>query len=100
MQRHSSLYETSPAYVTIQPAFLNAAAVVRVTDPEMAKDPLALLDALKKIEKDLGRTEGGQRFGPRPIDLDIIFHGRGLSLVHSSTCLRLISAALTPLYYH
>lgn len=65
MERHSSLYETAPAYVTDQPSFLNAAAVVRAVDPEMAKDPLRLLDALKKIERDLGRAEGGQRFGPR-----------------------------------
>ena len=35
VERHSSLYETAPAYVTDQPAFLNAAAVVRVTDPGM-----------------------------------------------------------------
>ena len=29
------------------------------------------------MEKTLGRTEGGVRFGPRPIDLDIIFHKCG-----------------------
>lgn len=75
--RHSSLYETAPAYVTDQPAFLNAAAVVRAEDPALASDPLALLDALKTIERDLGRVEGGLRFGPRPIDLDVIFHERG-----------------------
>jgi 2-amino-4-hydroxy-6-hydroxymethyldihydropteridine diphosphokinase/dihydropteroate synthase len=76
---HSALYETAPAYVTDQPSFLNAAAVVRVRDPKdpMAKDPLALLDRLKSVEKTLGRTEGGVRFGPRPIDLDIIFHKCG-----------------------
>ena len=79
MDGHSALYETAPAYVTDQPSFLNAAAVVRVRDPKnpMAKDPVALLDRLKSVEKTLGRTEGGVRFGPRPIDLDIIFHKCG-----------------------
>ena len=79
MDGHSALYETAPAYVTDQPSFLNAAAVVRVRDPKdpMAKDPLLLLDRLKSVEKTLGRTEGGVRFGPRPIDLDIIFHKCG-----------------------
>ena len=45
-----------------------------------------VLAELKKIEKDLGRTDG-IRYGPRPIDLDILFYGKGLSilsLVHSA----------------
>ena len=76
---HSALYETAPAYVTDQPSFLNAAALVRVRDASlpMANDPLLLLDRLKRVEKELGREEGGVRFGPRPIDLDIIFHRSG-----------------------
>ena len=78
VQRHSCLYETAPAYVTDQPAFLNAAMVVRVDDPATAADPVKLLDVLKRVERDLGRAEGGRRFGPRPIDLDIIFHERGV----------------------
>ena len=79
MDAHSALYETAPAYVTDQPSFLNAAALVRVRDAShpMANDPLLLLDRLKRVEKELGREEGGVRFGPRPIDLDIIFHRRG-----------------------
>ena len=77
VQRHSCLYETAPAYVTDQPAFLNAAMVVRVERPATAANPVKLLDVLKRVERDLGRAEGGRRFGPRPIDLDIIFHERG-----------------------
>ena len=79
MDAHSALYETAPAYVTDQPSFLNAAALVRVRDAShpMANDPLLLLDRLKRVEKELGREEGGVRFGPRPIDLDIIFHRSG-----------------------
>ena len=52
--------------------------VVRVDDPATAADPVKLLDVLKRVERDLGRAEGGRRFGPRPIDLDIIFHERGV----------------------
>ncbi|KAE9605588.1 putative 2-amino-4-hydroxy-6-hydroxymethyldihydropteridine diphosphokinase [Lupinus albus] len=68
--RHACLYETAPAYVTDQPRFLNSAvrAVTKL-------GPHELLAALKKIEKDLGRTDG-IRYGPRPIDLDILFYGK------------------------
>ncbi|KAK7274986.1 hypothetical protein RIF29_16091 [Crotalaria pallida] len=68
--RHACLYETAPAYVTDQPRFINSAvrAVTKL-------GPHELLAALKKIEKDLGRTDG-IRYGPRPIDLDILFYGK------------------------
>ena len=36
--------------------------------------PLLLLKNLKKIENELGRKKAA-RFGPRPIDLDILFYG-------------------------
>lgn len=68
--RHACLYETEPAYVTDQPQFLNS-AIRGVTK----LGPHELLDALKKIEKDMGRTDG-IRYGPRPIDLDILLYGR------------------------
>ncbi|XP_068654893.1 folate synthesis bifunctional protein, mitochondrial-like isoform X2 [Aristolochia californica] len=68
--RHGSLYETEPAYVTEQPLFLNSA--IRGTTK---LDPHDLLKALKQIEKHLGRTDG-IRYGPRPIDLDILFYGK------------------------
>ncbi|OMO93511.1 Pterin-binding protein [Corchorus capsularis] len=69
--RHACLYETAPAYVTDQPRFLNSAvrAVTKL-------GPHELLSVLKKIEKDMGRTDGGIRYGPRPIDLDILFYGK------------------------
>eukprot|EP00890_Picochlorum_soloecismus_P002129 jgi/Picsp_1/2917/NSC_01142-R1_dihydropterin pyrophosphokinase dihydropteroate synthase len=67
----SRLYESAPQYVTEQPAFLNAAAIVRTT-----LAPLDLLRALKHVEKQLGREFGTKqiRWGPRPIDLDIVFY--------------------------
>lgn len=68
--RHGCLYETEPAYVTDQPRFLNS-AVRGITK----LDPHKLLSTLKEIERDLGRTAGGIRYGPRPIDLDILFYG-------------------------
>lgn len=68
--RHGCLYETEPAYVTDQPLFLNSA--IRGTTK---LGPHELLKALKQIEKNLGRTDG-IRYGPRPIDLDILFYGK------------------------
>ncbi|KAK9865851.1 hypothetical protein WJX84_012475 [Apatococcus fuscideae] len=71
--RYSRLYETAPAYVLDQPPFLNAAVVVRTS-----LSPESLLTTLKNVEASLGRQAGGQRWGPRPIDLDIVFyHGAG-----------------------
>ncbi|EFN50842.1 hypothetical protein CHLNCDRAFT_28666, partial [Chlorella variabilis] len=68
--RLSRLYESAPAYVTDQPPFLNAAAMVETVLP-----PLELLRRLKAIEARLGRDLGpsARRWGPRPIDLDIVF---------------------------
>lgn len=54
-------------YVTDQPAFLNAACEFHTN-----LEPLALLDALKKIEVEMGRNLYGQRYGPRTIDLDVL----------------------------
>ena len=73
------------------PDFLNA--VLRF---ETQTTPMALLEALKKIETTLGRKrKGGRGYLSRTIDLDIIdFGGRlldepGLSLPHPRAALRL-----------
>lgn len=69
----SFLRETSPMYVTDQPSFLNGAIEI-----ETILSPHALLRRLKQIESDIGRDfYNGIRYGPRPIDLDIIFYGNG-----------------------
>lgn len=52
-----------------QAKFLNAALKI-----ETNLSPLILLDKLKKIEKELGRVKT-VRYGPRTIDLDILFYG-------------------------
>jgi 2-amino-4-hydroxy-6-hydroxymethyldihydropteridine diphosphokinase len=64
----SPLYETEPWGVTDQPRFLNAVCQVRT---DLA--PTALLNTLKEIEHTLGRQET-MRYGPRPIDLDILLY--------------------------
>jgi 2-amino-4-hydroxy-6-hydroxymethyldihydropteridine diphosphokinase len=65
----SSVYETAPQYLEDQPDFLNM-VVSGDTDLPAA----ALLNALKALEKDMGRAPS-QRFGPRLIDLDILYYG-------------------------
>ncbi len=69
VERRSSVYETEPAYVTSQPRFLNMVLVGRT-----GLEPHALLDCLKRIERAMGRASG-MRWGPRPIDLDILLYG-------------------------
>ncbi|CAI2175476.1 17556_t:CDS:1 [Funneliformis geosporum] len=64
----SYMYETSPMYVTDQPNFFNAACKVATN-----LDPEELLVKLKNIESTIGRTTV-IRYGPRSIDLDIIFY--------------------------
>jgi len=64
----SHLYETVPILVTDQPLFLNAVCKVS-TD----LTPAELLSAVKQTEDSLGRTKT-VRFGPREVDLDILFH--------------------------
>ncbi len=67
----SSVYETAPqGEVTDQADFLNACLRIR-TDLE----PEELLDACKAVERELGRTPGGVRHGPRPIDIDVLLLG-------------------------
>jgi len=67
--RVSSIYETEPWGYIEQPAFLN-----QVIEAETLLAPLELLAHLKHIEADLGR-QPTFRFGPRLIDLDILFYG-------------------------
>lgn len=64
----SAVYETPPAYVTEQPAFLNAALIATT---QLTPDDL--LRFLKQREVELGR-EVSIRNGPRLIDIDIIFY--------------------------
>jgi 2-amino-4-hydroxy-6-hydroxymethyldihydropteridine diphosphokinase len=67
--RVSSFLSTAPWGVAEQPRFLNAVAEIRTR-----LEPQPLLQALKKLESDLGRVPT-YRWGPRAIDFDIILYG-------------------------
>jgi 2-amino-4-hydroxy-6-hydroxymethyldihydropteridine diphosphokinase len=65
----SPVWETLPLGVTDQPNFLNAAMVVETDEsPEVFKNKI-----IRRIEDDLGRVRTAEKFGPRPIDIDIMF---------------------------
>jgi 2-amino-4-hydroxy-6-hydroxymethyldihydropteridine diphosphokinase len=76
----SSVYETEPWGVTEQPRFLNM-----VVQGETELAPEELLRKLKSIEGALGRV-ASVRYGPRLIDLDILFYD---DLVYSSNELQI-----------
>ena len=65
----SQAYETEPVSDVEQGPFANIAAEI-----ETDLDPLELLDAVKRIEADLGRSQS-VRWGPRTIDIDIVLCG-------------------------
>jgi 2-amino-4-hydroxy-6-hydroxymethyldihydropteridine diphosphokinase len=67
--RVSSFLSSEPWGVADQPRFLNAVAEIRTR-----LEPLLLLQALKKLESELGRVPT-YRWGPRAIDFDIILYG-------------------------
>ena len=66
----SSFRETEPVGLVDQPRFLNAVAAV-----ETDLSPRELLERLLAVERTLGRTRDGPRFGPRTIDLDLLLYG-------------------------
>ena len=71
----SRLYATAPVGVEDQPEFRNAAVLLDVpAGPDPATGALALLAALKSIERAFGRRDRG-RWGPREIDLDLLLFG-------------------------
>ena len=67
--RSSSVYETAPWGHTSQPDFLNC-----VLEVETDLQPDQLLELTQGVERKMGR-EWSIRFGPRIIDVDILFHG-------------------------
>ncbi len=69
-RRLSTIRETEPWGVEDQPLFLNAVAEL---DTELSAR--ALLDRLLEVERELGRTRDGARYGPRTIDLDLLLYG-------------------------
>jgi len=68
--RLSTLIETEPWGYTDQPRFVNAVAELETDEP-----PRELLERLLRVERELGRTRDGPRYGPRTIDLDLLVYG-------------------------
>jgi len=70
VQGVSPVYETAPVGgPDDQPPFLNTAMEVGTTLP-----PEELLAWCRKVEESCGRIRG-ERWGPRSIDIDILFYG-------------------------
>ena len=67
--KKSPVYETEPYGLKEQPNFLNC-----VVEIEVEVSPEELLKKFLKIEKEMGR-ERKIPWGPRIIDLDILFYG-------------------------
>jgi 2-amino-4-hydroxy-6-hydroxymethyldihydropteridine diphosphokinase len=65
----SPFYETEPVDYTDQEWFLNAVLKIRT-----GLAPLELMFKTQAVQKLVGRKPGGVRFGPRILDLDIIFY--------------------------
>jgi 2-amino-4-hydroxy-6-hydroxymethyldihydropteridine diphosphokinase len=92
----SRFRETAPVGFEDQPPFINAAVQMRT--PLTARE---LLDRLLAVERTLGRTRDGPRFGPRTVDLDLLVFGDavidepGLTVPHPRLAERLF--ALEPL---
>ncbi|MBI4425222.1 MAG: 2-amino-4-hydroxy-6-hydroxymethyldihydropteridine diphosphokinase [Elusimicrobia bacterium] len=68
--RASRVLRSSPVGAPGQPDFLNRCALVATR-----LSPMGLLAELKRLEGVAGRRPG-PRWGPRPLDIDIVFYGR------------------------
>jgi 2-amino-4-hydroxy-6-hydroxymethyldihydropteridine diphosphokinase len=64
----ASLYRTRAVSPIPQPDYLNTAALARTALP-----PEAVLALAKALERAAGRRRGA-RFGPRPLDIDLLFY--------------------------
>jgi 2-amino-4-hydroxy-6-hydroxymethyldihydropteridine diphosphokinase len=69
----SPVYETEPVGGPPQEEYLNAVVAI---DTDLS--PRELLIVAKRLESDAGREPGGERWGPRPLDVDILLVGHEL----------------------
>jgi 2-amino-4-hydroxy-6-hydroxymethyldihydropteridine diphosphokinase len=65
----SSVYETEPVGGPEQPDYLNAVVAV-----DTERTPHELLTIAKRLEDEAGRVPG-ERWGPRPLDVDVLLVG-------------------------
>ncbi len=70
VRKVSSLYETA-AVGPEQPMFYNA-----VCEIETELEPRELLAITQEIQREMGRPDDDERWGPRLIDIDILLFGR------------------------
>ncbi|HCG90610.1 MAG TPA: 2-amino-4-hydroxy-6-hydroxymethyldihydropteridine diphosphokinase [Dehalococcoidia bacterium] len=73
IQSMSSVYETQPWGNLNQDVFLNLALEICTV-----LAPINLLKTIKQIETDLGRINSSNIYGPRMIDIDILFYGTSI----------------------
>lgn len=66
----SPVYETVPVGGPQQPDYLNAVVVL-----ETELDARGLLGIAQDLEREAGRDRGGERWGPRPLDVDVLLVG-------------------------
>lgn len=70
LARASTLYRNPPMGPPEQPDYINA--VAELTTALTARE---LLRGLQAIEAQRGRERSGERWGPRPLDLDLLVYG-------------------------
>jgi 2-amino-4-hydroxy-6-hydroxymethyldihydropteridine diphosphokinase len=71
IRARSHIYETEPQSGAVgQQDFLNACV-----EAETELDARELLDAVKRIELELGRDPDAPRHAPRPLDIDVLMLG-------------------------
>jgi len=66
----SAVYETQPMGGPAQPDYLNAVVAL-----DTALDARGLLELAQGLEVEAGRDRDGERWGPRPLDIDILMVG-------------------------
>lgn len=77
LKAESRIYQTEPVDYLDQDWFINI--VVKI---ETLLDPSRLLRRLQSIQRKAGRLQDSIRFGPRVLDLDIIFYDE--VVIHSA----------------
>lgn len=76
----SRLYRNPPMGPIEQPDYVNAVAAL-----DTALSAEALLFELQRIEAEAGRQRDGTRWGPRPLDLDLLIFGEAVMNTESLT---------------
>lgn len=78
LMQMATILETAPIGGPPQGPYLNT-----VVEIETSLEPAALLAMLKRVESQLGRLPSTERWGPRPIDLDLLFYDD--RIIHEAT---------------